>query len=420
MTRARMALPMISRLIACVFIALSVGATRAAMDGSEIPSRVERPYGQLRVSADTEIKLSVVSAGEWARERLILVNKGQELWRSPLLDFLVNPKLVFRNEEKLVRFDIDGNGKADWLYLAMTRPLGSYGVSHSETRLWTEEETKRNLSSEWDPVLCDGLAGVIVLDDEKTVYAFNYTSEPDPFMHSNPYIQGKEHFKGVVQGTTAPRMLEVSTSVPSAIWNSLRKLIESRSCNTPDPISKLPLKAEWRIKWDLKPVPFGTDWHPYFEEGLGMYRRAKEVYEERKKTINKEDLLTQQGLSVFRFDAFFNAFPYDEMDPDNKSAEYTSMLNDYAFYLMAPADADKAVGADSRRDPVDESVIAMLAQVIRRAPKRTVAYLNLGDALWRNKQDNAAAGYYQRYAELLQTTNPKAKPPKRVIERIKH
>ena len=256
------------------------------------------------------------------------------------------------------------------------------------------------------------------MDDEKTAYAFSYKSDKDPFQSGRLAVEGRTRVLSIINGWRPGNRLRVSSPIPEKIWDSIRQLVESHSCNSLNTIGKKPLPEKFRIKWDTPQEPFGLDWKPYFEDGLAMYRRAQAVFEARKKSMPREEWMTQDGgLSVFRFDAFFEAFPYDEIDPENKSLEYTAMLNDYAFYLMAPHNAEEAQGYDNRRESVHESVLAMLAHVIRRDPKRAVAYLNLGDALWKNGRDADAAGYYRRYRELLQAGNPKMRIPARVLQR---
>jgi hypothetical protein len=400
-------------------ISLLITLTAQAQPIATIPSRIEIPKGKIVLSEGAEVLVTEISAGEWAARRLTLQKDGKPIWISPLLDYLVSPRNTWAKETKLIRFDLDGNGKPDWLYIAMSRKFGSYNRGPEGVMSFTQADSDKYMIPPWDVVFCEAPSGFIVLDDEKTAYAFNYDAEPDPFKHSNPYVQGKAHFKGVVKGLDTPRRLQTAPQIPEQLWQNFAKLIQKKSCDTPNPYTGQPEKREFLVNWDTPQIRFGTDnWRDNIEEGLAMYHRAQKVYEERKKNMPREDLLTQDGLSVFRFDAFFETFPYDEIDPDNKVPEYTAMLNNYAFHQMAPADAQKAIGAESRRDPVDEGVIAMLAHVIRRDPTRTAAYLNLADALWRNGEDKTAAEYYRKYTALLKQKSPTTRVPKRVLERI--
>ena len=325
---------------------------------------------------------------------------------------------------KFVRLDVDGNGRPDYLYLAFDRHWGPYGDDYNGSRTWSDDESQRELSRPWDSLLCGWLSGLIVLDDEKTAYAFNYGPVPDPFMHRNPYVQGEAHYKAVARGVTRNDHLEVSAPIPPVIWASIRKLIEDRACDTPYPTShsaspKTVLPQDQRIKWDAKPEPFGLDWKPYFEDGLAMYGRSKKLYAETKGDLPADERQTKRALGMFDLHAFFEAFAYDEIDPENKSPEYTAMLNDFAFYQMAPEDAEEAVGFENRRKAVSQGVVAMLAHVIRREPKRVAAYLNLADALWRNGQNDQAAQYYRQYAAMMQERSSKARLPGRVFQRAK-
>lgn len=425
MTPARMTPRMIAKAgIAFAALLGLAGSAAAAGEPSQIPTRVRVQDGRLVLSQNMDIAIYEVSAGKWARRQVVLRKDGQSVWDSPLLDFLITPETPYIKETKLARVDLDGNGKPDWLYLSMSRHWGSYNGGSESNRTWPDDEAQRKLFAEpWAQSLCSAPSGLIVLDDEKTAYAFNYNGEPDPFAHSNPYVQGPIHFKRVADGSyeRAPYRLQTSSVVPEKILKALRALLDAHSCSTPSVIRDgQPLDPAYRFNWQAKQQPFGTpQWRDNLAEGLAMYRRAQEVYAQRRQSMPKDELLTQNGLSVFRLDHFFETFAYDEIDPENKFADYTAMLNDYAFYLMAPQDAAEAVGFDQRRKPVDEGVLAMLAHVIRRDPKRAVAYLNLGDALWRSQRDAEAAWYYKQYVELLKAANPKAKPPQRTLDRAK-
>lgn len=402
-------------------VALVVLALRAGTCGAEvtdIPTRAERQSGKLIVSPTTEVLLTRVVAGFWGGKVATLLHGGEVVWRSPVVHHLSGGGL--EGEYKLVRYDVDGNGRKDWLALFFPRGFAaeaSYDEDYDGTRAWSDEESSRELAASWRSVLCAALSGLIVMDDQKTAYAFNYDSYPDPFRHGNPYVQGETHYKAVVRGEWRKDRLEVTSPMPPKIWASIRQLIEQRSCNTVDS-NKSSLPADQRIQWDLKPEPFGVDWRPYFAEGLAMYGRAKSYYESRKADLRREDRGTSRALDAFNFRAFFKTFPFDEIDPENKSPEYTAMINDFAFYQLAPEDANEAVGFENRRKPVDQGVVAMLAHVIRRDPKRTVAYLNLADALWRNSKDEQAAEYYAKYAALMKEAGQSSQIPKRVPQRM--
>ena len=404
----------------CAITAMLLSAVCGA-DAQDIPTRVNNRSGKYILSPHTSVEITRVSAGVWARRKLRLMHDGKDVWSSPIMDANFGTGGLSPEEvPKFVRLDVNGNGRPDYLYLAFDRHYGPYGHDYDGTRAWSEEESQRELSRPWDSLLCGWLSGLIVLDDEKTAYAFNYGPVLDPFMHRNPYVQGEAHYKAVARGVTRNDHLEVSSPIPPVIWASIRKLIEDRACDTPYSTSpRKVLPQDQRIKWDAKPEPFGLDWKPYFEDGLAMYGRSKKLYAETKGDLPADERQTKRSLGMFDLHAFFEAFAYDEIDPDNKSPEYTAMLNDFAFYQMAPEDAEQAAGFENRREKVSPGVVAMLAHVIRRDPKRTSAYLNLADALWRNGQDAQAASHYRRYAAMMQESSSKARLPLRVSQRTK-
>lgn len=76
---------------------------------------------------------------------------------------------------------------------------------------------------------------------------------------------------------------------------------------------------------------------------------------------------------------------YREIDPDGKDAEMLTALNDYGFWLAESGDTAQAD--------------RILSDVLRRDPSRTAAYLNRGDARWKQRdkaRDQRA--YYEALA----------------------
>ncbi len=422
MTSTHMTPPMTSKAVV-FFVGIAISVSVLANDLVQIPTRKESSMGQFILTPHLDVAAVDVSAGKWTRRRIALRRDGKPIWIGPLTNVPIRAAPIEKMDDfdfKLLSLDVDGNGKQDWLYLRVVQRWGAYSDPTDFETFWEKESGQKQLLQQWSSSFCSSLGGLIVLDDEKTAYVFSYASEYDPFQSGNLAVQGRARVLSIINGWRPGDRLRVSSPIPAKIWDSIYQLVESHACNTPDWMDKKPLPEKFRIKWDTPQEPFGLDWKPYLEDGLAMYRRAQVVYEARKKSMPREEWMTQDGgLSVFRFDAFFKTFPHDEIDPENKSPEYTAMLNDYAFYLMAPRNAEEAQGYYERREPLleNEAVLAMLAQVIRRDPKRAVAYLNLGDALWKNGQDADAAGYYRRYMELLRAGNPKASIPARVFQR---
>jgi hypothetical protein len=424
MTPGHLMLRMTNNLIAALLgLASAAAFAQQSIEGSaDIPPRSTDHAGTIQLSPTTKIRIIRQVSGFWGAKKLELEHNGQVTWTSPWTNSGISPGCL-EGECQFVKLDLDGNKRPDWLFLIFPRGLSgfvaasSYGDRKDYVREFSEEESAAALAKPWKTTLCGWLSGLVVLDDEKTAYVFTYSSAPDPFMHRNPFVQGKEHYKEVVSGQYKKDRLETSEPIPDKIWRSIQQLVEVRACNTERSFEPRKLPLDQRIQWHMKPEPYGLDWHPYFKDGLAMYGRAKQLYESSKVEIAPEDRGTKDVLGMFDLHAFFETFPFDEIDPDNKSPEYTAMLNDFAFYQMAPENADEAVGFENKRKPVEGGVLAMLAHVIRRDPKRAVAYLNLADALWRNKQDAQAAPYYREYIKLMKASQLKSTALKRASTR---
>ncbi|PKQ60398.1 hypothetical protein BZG01_21030 [Labilibaculum manganireducens] len=66
-----------------------------------------------------------------------------------------------------------------------------------------------------------------------------------------------------------------------------------------------------------------------------------------------------------------------------------------------------------------ECAISILEELIKAYPNRIVAYINLGDSYWDNKNYTKAKSAYAKYCELMQAKGKKCKIPKRVFDRMK-
>ncbi len=80
-------------------------------------------------------------------------------------------------------------------------------------------------------------------------------------------------------------------------------------------------------------------------------------------------------------------------------------LNNTAYYLQK-------IGCN-------DCAIEVLEQLIKIAPKRIVAYLNLADAYWEIEDKDKAIENYNKYVELMKEKGWENKIPKRVYERVK-
>jgi tetratricopeptide (TPR) repeat protein len=88
--------------------------------------------------------------------------------------------------------------------------------------------------------------------------------------------------------------------------------------------------------------------------------------------------------------------------PIEKTPKHLGMLNDLAFFLGENGDLDEA--------------IEELNTVIREAPEREVAYLNLADVLWAKEHDTAKY-LYRQYVDLMTKKQKTRAIPKRARDR---
>ncbi|WP_219009366.1 tetratricopeptide repeat protein [Aquimarina litoralis] len=65
-----------------------------------------------------------------------------------------------------------------------------------------------------------------------------------------------------------------------------------------------------------------------------------------------------------------------------------------------------------------EEAIFLLEKIIKEAPNRTVAYINLGDAYWGIGEKEKAKKAYLTYIEQMKANGKKSKIPQTVLERI--
>lgn len=80
--------------------------------------------------------------------------------------------------------------------------------------------------------------------------------------------------------------------------------------------------------------------------------------------------------------------------------------NDIAYYL----EQSKAY----------KEAIYLLEKIIKKSPRRTVAYINLGDAYWGINNNEKAKSAYLHYVELMKTSGKESKIPNRVKERVSY
>lgn len=85
--------------------------------------------------------------------------------------------------------------------------------------------------------------------------------------------------------------------------------------------------------------------------------------------------------------------------------KYLNSFNNIAYYLV-----------QSKLYP---EAIYLLKKIIKNFPKRTVAYINIGDAYWNSQHKEKAKDAYKIYREQMKEKGNEEKIPKRVFDRIK-
>lgn len=126
------------------------------------------------------------------------------------------------------------------------------------------------------------------------------------------------------------------------------------------------------------------------EWGIGKYLKAQ---------IDLDGLSTDK---VTQLDDLFKEHGYRDKYKIGKG-EFAAVLNDYAYFKYESGNAKEAQ--------------VYLAKVLEYDSKRTVAHINMGDALYELGMKDEAKMYYQKYVEILGEDNPVI--PERVFERIK-
>ena len=112
---------------------------------------------------------------------------------------------------------------------------------------------------------------------------------------------------------------------------------------------------------------------------------------------NNIDEISEMGVGIKRLEAYINKYPINF----NTLAKY----NDIAYYL--------------EQSKLYNESIYLLKKIIKKSPKRTVAYINLGDAYWNSQNKEKAKDAYKIYLEQMKEKSKEQKIPKRIFERLK-
>lgn len=97
-----------------------------------------------------------------------------------------------------------------------------------------------------------------------------------------------------------------------------------------------------------------------------------------------------------RMDYYFNEYPI--------CRQTVQQYNDMAYYCEKGGNYKES--------------IYILNKVLNQFPKRTVAYINLGDSYWGLKKTQKAHKAYNKYIELMRKSGKESRIPKRVYERM--
>ncbi len=96
-------------------------------------------------------------------------------------------------------------------------------------------------------------------------------------------------------------------------------------------------------------------------------------------------------------------FKKSEFSQFIKFNKYVRILNDFGFLLEQAGELKEAVD--------------ILSAVLKLSPKRVVAYLNMGDALWKKGNKKKARYYYTVYIKMMKNRKKEKQIPERVKRR---
>lgn len=112
------------------------------------------------------------------------------------------------------------------------------------------------------------------------------------------------------------------------------------------------------------------------------------------------------ALHIFKtngaLDASIALEPYVKESISN-DLYFAEIFNDYGFLLQQAG--------------LNKDAVNILMLVIKKTPKRTVAYLNIADASWSDGDLKTASQYYKQYISLMKNNNHTDKIPQRAIDR---
>jgi tetratricopeptide (TPR) repeat protein len=123
------------------------------------------------------------------------------------------------------------------------------------------------------------------------------------------------------------------------------------------------------------------------------------VYEDALSFYNRGQL----DLAIKNLSPYVEAYEVQWLKNGAGGSRQVRYVNDYGFFLQ--------------RAGASKDAVKILEKVVRVAPERTVAWLNLADAYWDSKHTDEAKAAYRRYLKLL-GGNSRVDHPARVDQRV--
>lgn len=119
-------------------------------------------------------------------------------------------------------------------------------------------------------------------------------------------------------------------------------------------------------------------------------------------------------VSIDEFIRRVNEEPYDTF---NTTQRYAALVNKYKITSKNVTKYNNLAYLLEKREAYKEAIY-VLDRIIEFFPSRTVAYINIGDALWEMDNIDKAKDAYRIYIRLMKKNGKENKIPKQVLERV--
>ncbi|SJN59074.1 hypothetical protein VR7878_03208 [Vibrio ruber DSM 16370] len=137
--------------------------------------------------------------------------------------------------------------------------------------------------------------------------------------------------------------------------------------------------------------------------------------------IPSEDERDEKCTILFKITASIDDFiqrvreePYSTYETTQR---YEALINKYKITNKNVTQYNDLAYFLEKRGAYKESIF-VLRHIVKDFPSRTVAYINLGDALWGKKDRDKAKDAYQTYIKLMKERGNESKIPKQVFKRV--